>query len=129
MRAHEIEASFRQQLVEWLTRRGYTVFDSDSPADAQMQSDLEHIDLVVTDVILPGSTGAELGAALQEQRPGLAVLFVSGYAFETLIEHTLLPVGAPFLQKPLSEAHLLRTIRQILDARPRVDRSSNRSLT
>jgi signal transduction histidine kinase/CheY-like chemotaxis protein len=120
---------FRQQLVEWLARRGYTVFDSDSPADAQMQFDLERIDLMVTDVILPGGTGTELAGALQQQRPGLAVLFVSGYAFETLIEHSLLPVGAPFLQKPLSETHLLSTIRQILDARPRVDRSSNPSRT
>ena len=120
---------FRQQLVEWLARRGYTVFDSDSPPDAQMQFDLERVDLMLTDVILPGGTGTELASALQQQRPGLAVLFVSGYAFETLIEHTLLPVGAPFLQKPLSEAHLLRTIRQILDARPRVDRPSNPSRT
>jgi two-component system cell cycle sensor histidine kinase/response regulator CckA len=119
----------RQQLVEWLSRRGYTVLDSDSPADAQMQADLEAIDLIVTDVILPGGTGTELAGALQEQRPGLAALFVSGYAFETLIEHTLLPLSAPFLQKPLTETHFLRTVRQILDARPRVDRPSNPSLT
>src|SRR5262249_40945592 len=60
------------------------------------------IDLLVTDLPLPGGDGARLAEALRQLRPGLRVLFLSGYAEADLLVWGLLPPAAPFLQKPFT---------------------------
>jgi PAS domain S-box-containing protein len=97
---------------------GYRVLDAASAGDAlQIAQGGEHVDLLVTDVILPGRNGWELSVELSRARPGLRVLFMSGYA----AQHgggALLPDGVPFLEKPFTPDDLLRAVRATLDGAP-----------
>jgi PAS domain S-box-containing protein len=74
------------------------------------------IDLILTDVILPGMNGRELAARLQEMRPGLRILFVSGYARDVLGERGGLDPKVRLLQKPFNRQALGLALREILDA-------------
>jgi two-component system cell cycle sensor histidine kinase/response regulator CckA len=76
-------------------------------------------DLILTDVILPGMSGPALASELAARRPGLAVVFMSGYADETVDRHGLAEASAPLLQKPFTSMNLARTVRQALDAAAR----------
>jgi CheY-like chemotaxis protein len=78
------------------------------------------IDLVVTDVIMPEMKGSELAQRLRQLRPGLRVLFASGYSEDVIAHHGVLDPGVDFLQKPYSIEGLARRVREALD-RP-VDR-------
>jgi PAS domain S-box-containing protein len=73
------------------------------------------IDLVVTDVVMPGASGGALGELLAELRPDLPVLYTSGYSDEDAIRRGLLTEGRPFLQKPFAPADLARRVRELLD--------------
>ena len=73
------------------------------------------IDLVVTDVVMPNLSGRELGERLAELRPGLPVLFISGYTDDDVIRRGLLTPGSPFLQKPFEPDALARKVRQVLE--------------
>jgi CheY-like chemotaxis protein len=70
--------------------------------------------LVVTDVIMPGLTGRELSDALARARPGLPVLFMSGYTGEDVLARSLLPETAPFIQKPFAPDELVARVRTLL---------------
>jgi CheY-like chemotaxis protein len=73
------------------------------------------IDLVVTDVVMPGASGGALGELLAQLRPDLPVLYTSGYSDEDAIRRGLLTEGRPFLQKPFAPADLARRVRELLD--------------
>jgi PAS domain S-box-containing protein len=73
------------------------------------------IDLLVTDVILPGTNGMELAEALTATRPGLKVLFMSGYTENTIAHHGMLDKGIFFLQKPFTIQALVLKVRKVLD--------------
>ncbi|HEU5040283.1 MAG TPA: response regulator, partial [Gemmatimonadales bacterium] len=70
--------------------------------------------LVVTDIIMPGLTGRELSEALASTRPGLPVLFMSGYTGEDVLARSLLPATAPFIQKPFAPEELVARVRTLL---------------
>jgi DNA-binding response OmpR family regulator len=70
--------------------------------------------LVVTDVIMPGLTGRELSEALATSRPGLPVLFMSGYTGDDVLARSLLPETAPFIQKPFAPEELVARVRTLL---------------
>jgi FixJ family two-component response regulator len=70
---------------------------------------------MVTDVIMPGMTGRELADRLLEKRPGMRVLFVSGYTDNIIAERGMLAPGTAFLQKPFSPRHLAAKVREVLD--------------
>jgi PAS domain S-box-containing protein len=72
--------------------------------------------LVVTDVIMPGLTGRELSEALATARPGLPVLFMSGYTGEDVLARSLLPETAPFIQKPFAPEELVARVRTLLSS-------------
>jgi PAS domain S-box-containing protein len=72
------------------------------------------IDLVLTDVIMPGITGVELSHRLQTLNPGLKIILVSGYADSVILRHGVLESGIAFLQKPYSAAALAVKIREVL---------------
>jgi PAS domain S-box-containing protein len=82
------------------------------------------IDLLITDVVMPNMGGRELAARLTEVRPGLRVLYSSGYPADAVGEHSILAEGIDFLQKPYRPATLAGRIREILDRpMPRASRS------
>ena len=74
----------------------------------------EPIDLLVTDVIMPGMNGAQLHQRFRESRPGLRALFVSGYADDVITRHGVVERQVPFLQKPFSLADLGRAVDSLL---------------
>jgi CheY-like chemotaxis protein len=77
----------------------------------------EHIDLVVTDLIMPGMSGRELVHALRQIRPGVAALYVSGYTEDEILRRGLHDPSVTFLQKPFTADELANKVRAVLDAR------------
>jgi DNA-binding NarL/FixJ family response regulator len=75
------------------------------------------VNLVLTDVVMPVLNGRELGEQLAAQRPGLRVLFMSGYTDDDVIRRGLMRPGSPFIQKPFLPGVLARKVREVLDAR------------
>jgi len=73
-------------------------------------------DLVVTDVVLPGMSGARLADQLKERMPGVRLLFMSGYTDDSVVRHGILEGHVPFLQKPFSVRDLLEKVRDVLGA-------------
>ena len=65
---------------------------------------------------MPGLSGRELADKLAAQRPGIRVLYMSGYPGDAVVEHGSLPAGSAFLQKPFSPDSLARKVRDVLDA-------------
>jgi PAS domain S-box-containing protein len=74
------------------------------------------LDLLLTDVVMPGINGCELAAMLRRRQPGLRVLFLSGYTEEDIVTRGIPNDGSAFLSKPFSPASLVTKIRQVLDA-------------
>jgi signal transduction histidine kinase len=100
-----------------LTGAGYHVLEA-AGADEAMQVAAGHtavIELLVTDVVMPGRNGVELVDRLRTVRPGMRVLYVSGYTDLGIVREGLLAEDAAFLQKPFSPENLLRKVRQVLE--------------
>jgi two-component system cell cycle sensor histidine kinase/response regulator CckA len=117
----EDEDGVRHLIEVLLTSRGYTVLVTARPSEAlELAAAREgSIDLLLTDVIMPGMSGPDLARRLDTLRPGLRTLFVSGYTAEALRGRANLPVGSAFLEKPFDEQSLLRAVRALLDQHAR----------
>jgi signal transduction histidine kinase/ActR/RegA family two-component response regulator len=104
-----------------LERAGYRVIEARSPHQALLLAEQEQgaIDLVVSDVIMPKMNGRQLADRLLALRPGLRILFMSGYTDDVILQHGVLDGRAPFLQKPVSPDALTRKVREVLDGEPR----------
>jgi DNA-binding response OmpR family regulator len=76
------------------------------------------VDLLLTDVIMPEMKGSELASRARTLRPGLRVLFASGYTDEVIAHHGVLEAGVDLLQKPYSPTTLLERVRAALDRAP-----------
>jgi two-component system, cell cycle sensor histidine kinase and response regulator CckA len=114
----EDEASVRQASRQFLARSGYLVLEAGDGEDALRVSG-EHrgpIHLMVTDVVMPRMGGPKLAERLAEERPDMKVLFVSGYAENTVLQHGKIDVTTRFLQKPFSLRVLGRKVREVLEA-------------
>ena len=79
-------------------------------ADSQVRA----IDLLITDVVMPGMSGRELAARLTARREGLRVLFMSGYAPNAIPDEDVSDSSAAFLQKPFSPAQIIARVGEIL---------------
>ena len=113
----EDQAEVRELTKRILEARGYTVLTADDGKQA-VQLAGQHgkrIDLLLTDVVMPGMNGRELALSLAAQRSDIKVLFVSGYTGEAIRQHGLLELGAAFLQKPFTPDVLTRKVREVLD--------------
>ncbi len=111
----EDDESVRAFLSRTLERSGYRVIAAEHPTVALARAEAaDVIDLVITDVVLPGGTGPELVKALERVRPGLRVLYISGYADAVMAQQHTVPKASHFLQKPFSAPELLDRIKQIL---------------
>lgn len=116
----EDEDAVRRVGERLLRRDGYSVLAAASGAEALsiVQSLARPVDLLFTDVMMPGMNGRELAVRLRGIQPNLKVLFVSGYTGDYLETQTgELPEGAHFLYKPYEPAEASRLIRDILDGR------------
>ena len=107
-----------RRLSEKLLRvRGYTVLGAENGAEALRVAE-QHpgpIHLLVTDVIMPGMNGREVALLMSADRPALKVLYLSGYADESVVHHGVLEPGLAFLQKPFTPESLARKVRDVLD--------------
>lgn len=108
----------RFAIREMLRRSGYTVLEAES-GDEAVSVSAQHsgpLHLLLTDVIMPGLSGREVAERLAAERPGLCVLFMSGYTQETIDPHGVLEPGMEFIQKPFMLNALLRRVRQVLSS-------------
>jgi two-component system, cell cycle sensor histidine kinase and response regulator CckA len=107
----------RRLELEVLEESGYAVLEASSPSHA-LELERDHggeIDLLLTDVILPGLSGRELAEQLTARRPELRTLYASGYPADAIGDGFLEP-GTAFLQKPLTPVSLAQKVRELLDA-------------
>ncbi|MFL6300843.1 MAG: response regulator [Terriglobales bacterium] len=114
----EDDADLRDLSRRVLTMNGYRVLPAAHGRDAirVAEEHSESIDLMVTDVIMPGMSGREVAEKVQGARPKMRVLYVSGYTDNIIAERGMLPPGMAFLQKPFSPTHLAAKVREVLDA-------------
>lgn len=73
-------------------------------------------DLLLTDVVLPGKNGRELAAEVQRRRPGVKIVFMTGYSRNAIVHQGRLDRDTELISKPLIEGVVARKIRQVLDA-------------
>ena len=112
------EEAVRSSARRALERSGYTVIAASDGADAvRLFTEQDgRIEMVITDVVMPGLGGRELVGRLKIMSPRLPVLFVSGYTEEGVRQQGVLDPGAAYLEKPFTPEKLLRKVREVLDA-------------
>jgi two-component system, cell cycle sensor histidine kinase and response regulator CckA len=99
-----------------LQRQGYTVLVASNGTEAMAMLDAHaSIDLLLTDVVMPGTSGPELGRKLTARRPALKVLYMSGYTEDTIAQHDVLTQDIAFLHKPFTAEELCRRVSEVLD--------------
>jgi PAS domain S-box-containing protein len=115
----EDDASVRRLARLSLERSGYKVVEAENPKQAlRVASEFDGtIALLLSDVIMPESDGPPLFQSLVALRPGLRVLYMSGYADDAVVRHGIVVEGTPFLQKPFTPLALSIKVRDVLDAR------------
>ncbi len=116
----EDEEAVRRLAQRVLEAQGYTVLAAATPAEALKLARRHEgtIDLLVTDVVMPGMSGPDLAREVVVERPDMRVLYVSGYTHDAVTRHRVLPEGATFLQKPFTAPALARRVRAVLDVTP-----------
>jgi len=122
----EDEGPIRALIRTSLPAYGYTVLDAASAEEALSLS-ARHagpLDLLLTDVVLKGGSGRTLAGQLLAQRPGIKVLYMSGYTDDVIAYHGVLEPGLFFLQKPFTPAALARKVREALESQPSEEPSS-----
>jgi PAS domain S-box-containing protein len=100
-----------------LGRHGYHVLEAATPEEALdlFARHMHHIELVVSDVVLPQTSGPELHRKLAMRKKGLRVVYISGYSETTIVQREHLEPGADVLEKPFAPEALVRRVREVLD--------------
>ena len=114
----EDEDVVRELVREILEGNGYRVLEARHGEEAATlcRGHDGRIDLLLTDVVMPKLGGLELAERVARERPGVRILFMSGYTDVLFDEDGALPPGAGFIQKPFSAATLVQAVRVLLDA-------------
>ena len=108
----------RNLVQKVLRANGYTVLVAASGSEAE-QVAAQHagrIQLLMTDVVLPGLNGLQVAQLIAAVRPGIRVLYLSGYTNDAIVHHGVLEPDIAFLQKPFTPAVLGRKVREVLDS-------------
>jgi PAS domain S-box-containing protein len=113
----EDEEILRRSTAEFLRLRGYTVLEAKDGRDglAVAANHAERIALAITDVVMPRLSGGQFARELNAVRPATRILFLSGYAGQTILDHKVIDVENNFLQKPFTLKQLANKVRAILD--------------
>jgi signal transduction histidine kinase/CheY-like chemotaxis protein len=115
----EDDEPLRNLAARVLRDAGYTVLDTRTPTEAVLTG--THfggsIELLLTDVVMPEMSGRTVAELLTQQRPGLSVLYMSGYTDDDVLRRGVLATETEFLQKPFTPEQLLHHVRRALDAR------------
>ncbi|MCX7012462.1 MAG: PAS domain S-box protein, partial [Candidatus Sumerlaeota bacterium] len=113
----EDEPMVRNFVCDVLRTNGYSVIEAENPEDALFVAGQHEqtIDLLVTDVIMPGMNGKELFDKTAAFRPGMKVLYMSGYTGDTIVHHGILDSGIRFIQKPFTVQTLTQKAREALE--------------
>jgi DNA-binding NtrC family response regulator len=114
----EDEDALRRAAGESLRLRGYTVVEARDGFDALRvtKNHGANIQLAITDVVMPNMSGGELAKELEILCPQTRMLFVSGYAGQTVLDHNVVDVENNFLQKPFTLRQLATKVRTVLDS-------------
>lgn len=113
----EDQAAVRRLTASLLTQAGYAVTEAANgmAALAQLEKFAQPVDLLVTDVVMPLMTGPELARRVRGQSPSTCVLYISGYAAESIAPGSVADGGMKYLAKPFTRAELLSKVREALD--------------
>ena len=108
----------RELAARALTEAGYRVLQAGNAREALEAAEVEAgpVHLLLTDVVMPDTSGHKLAEALKQARPAIRVLYMSGYAEDTIVHHGVLEPGVNFLGKPFTPSSLQEKVRQVLDA-------------
>jgi CheY-like chemotaxis protein len=114
----EDDDALRAYTTEILTELGYKVLSARSAATALAVLDRNEVDLLFTDVVMPGGTnGRQLAEEAMRRKPGLKVLFTTGYTRNAIVHHGRLDAGVELISKPFSYGELAAKIRSLLDSK------------
>jgi PAS domain S-box-containing protein len=118
----EDEEAVRELIQTVLTEKGYDVIPSLDPKHAEQIAARfsGDIHLLLTDMVMPGTSGRELAERISARRPDIRVLFMSGYTDNVITSGGMLEEGLAFLQKPFSPAALVQKVREVLSQTPAV---------
>jgi PAS domain S-box-containing protein len=113
----EDEDAVRHLARDVLQQRGYSVLEAAEGEEALRISETHQgaIQLILTDVVMPGMNGRELASRVASRHAGIKILYMSGYTDESIVHHGILAPGADFLSKPFTPDILSRKVRQLLD--------------
>ncbi|MBZ5495709.1 MAG: PAS domain S-box protein [Acidobacteriia bacterium] len=114
----EDDSAARTLIMRVLRERGYTVIEASDSREALRiaQEYAREIHLLLTDVVMPETSGKALASQIEAARPGIKVLFVSGYTSDAIVHHGVLDSSVAFLSKPFKADALARKVREVLDS-------------
>lgn len=113
----EDEPAILRMTMTMLEREGFTVMGAGTPGEAIRLAEeyTGHIDLLMTDVVMPEMNGRDLGEKITSLYPGIKILYMSGYPANIIAQQGVLDDGVAFIQKPFSKADMVVKLRGVLD--------------
>jgi CheY-like chemotaxis protein len=116
----EDEAGLRELVCRGLEESGYSVLDAGCAQEALVVAGKHTgtIDLLLTDIIMPGMLGTTLAEKMRQIRPGIRLLFISGYPDNAVVQHGFVAESAPFMEKPFTLDALARKVHEVLKMEP-----------